>query len=39
MGFYKYTALALLALRAVSVFAADAVSQWPKPALCPTRKS
>ena len=30
MGFYKYTALALLALRAVSVFAADAVSQWPE---------
>jgi hypothetical protein len=26
MGFYKYTALALLALRAVGVFAADAVS-------------
>jgi hypothetical protein len=26
MGFYKFTALALLALRAVSVFAADAVS-------------
>jgi hypothetical protein len=27
MGFYKYTALALLALRAVSVFAADAVEE------------
>ena len=28
MGFYKYTALALVALRAVSVFAADAVRKW-----------
>jgi hypothetical protein len=29
MGFYKYPALALLALRAVSVFAApEVVSQW-----------
>ncbi|PMD29121.1 hypothetical protein L207DRAFT_549983 [Hyaloscypha variabilis F] len=27
MGFYKYTALALLSLRAVSVFAADAVEE------------
>jgi hypothetical protein len=32
MGFFKYTALALLALRAVGVFAADAVSP------CPNRK-
>lgn len=33
MGFSKYTAFAVLALRAVSVFAAvDAVSQWLRPA-------
>jgi hypothetical protein len=35
MGFYKYTALALLALRAVGVFAADAVSPCPNLKILP----
>src|SRR6187402_3026902 len=39
MGFSKYTTLALLALRAVSVFAADAVSQLASPVpACPDSK-
>lgn len=36
MGFSKYTAFALFALRAVSVLAADAVRQWPQPPTGPT---